>query len=340
MDVVTRVMEAGCICDLKISYYAGQVKLQPEDLGLDEDDLPEELYALGKRRLIPRDRVNRFKRIESKARRVLASTSWTFPATGCGRFVVATYINETNERLYEQKETFIEEMREFFQEYPKLRQERMVEWRDHLVGLSEKMTKLSVKKKEDFVNKGLQHLESLYPTCDGIARKFQFRWDWYSISFPSGESYSWANERANIRKEAMDKYRAYAESSVANFLESLVSELREEATKTVEIFADLLAEKRDASEVHHKQLRSMREFIDRFERMNFAGDVGVAKALERLRATLPEKVSELNDFNGGAGTLRGRIRKALGRVHEAATDAVKVPKIVASFLEFGRTVED
>jgi hypothetical protein len=339
MDVVTKVMQAGCICDLKISYYPGQVKLSPGDLGLKEEDLPEELYSLGKKRLIPRERVNRFKRIESRARRILADTSWEFPATSCGRFVVATYIDETNERLYEKKKDFIAEMRLFFEEYPELRQKRLVEWRDHLVELAGTM-KMTAKKRNEFVGNGLQHLESLYPTCDGLARKFQFRWDWYSIAFPSGESYTWSDQRADIRKEAMQKYKAYAERSVANFLESLVSDLREEATRTVEIFSDLLAEKKDSTDIHHKQLQSMRDFIDRFERMNFVGDASVARSLDRLRATLPDKVSELNDFNHGAGTLRGRIRKALAKVHDTATEVVKVPKIVSTFLEYGRTVED
>lgn len=334
MDVITRVMEAGCICDLKISYYIGQVKLQPSDLGLLDQDLPEELYALGKRRLIPRERVNLFKRVESRARRVLSDNSWAFPATSCGRFVSAHLIDEVNQKLYDEKVSFIDEMQAFFGEYQAVRQQMMTEWQEHLVKLAEK-------EGLDFdISAALRHLEGLYPTSDGLARRFQFRWDWYSLAFPSGESFSWSDQRAEIRKEAMLKYRAYAERSVANFLEGVAADLRAEVTRTVEIFAGLVAEKQDPAEIHHKQLQSVRDFLDRFERMNFLGDRSVAKALDRLRATLPENVADLNDFHHGAGTLRQRIRAALGKAHDAAVDVVSIPKVVGSFLEYGRTIDE
>lgn len=332
MDVITKVMEAGCICDLKISYYIGQVKLSGADLGLDAN-LPDDLYALGKRRLIPRERVNLFKRVESRARRVLSENSWAFPATSCGRFVAAHNIDTVNEKLYDEKGTFIVEMREFFDEYPRLRQEMLIEWRDHLVNLAERVGGFDV-------DDALQHLEGLYPTTDGLARRFQFRWDWYSLAFPSGESFAWSDQRANIRKEAMLKYKAYAERSVANFLESVASDLRAEATRTIEIFGGLVADNKHGSDIHHKQLQSMRDFLDRFERMNFLGDTSVSKSLSQLRATLPERVADLNDFHHGAGTMRTRIRSALKKVHTAAINVATVPDVVAAFLEYGRTIED
>lgn len=334
--VVSKMMEAGCICDLKISYYVGQVKLSAQDLGLDDSDLPDELYSLGRRRLIDRERINQFKKVESRARRALSSRSWDFPATSCGRFVVATYIDEVNDALLKEKEAFIDEMRAFFEEYPALRQEMLGRWQEHIAELWSKVN--GDVPYEEFVQRTLTAIDALYPTTDDLARRFQFRWDWYSITFPTGESYSWGQQRADIRKEAMLKYRAYAERSVANTMETIVAALREEAVKVTEMFAELIKEQGEPREVHHKQLQGLRDFIDRFERMNFIGDRSVAAAVAKLRKAVPQHVCYLNDAESGG--IRMRMREALAKVHEAATDVAKVTTVVGKFLEYGRSVDD
>ena len=64
LDVLTR---EGVLLNVSVRYWRATKKLKPEDLGLNPDNVSNRLISLGHKKLLPKDRLKEFARIESRA---------------------------------------------------------------------------------------------------------------------------------------------------------------------------------------------------------------------------------------------------------------------------------
>ena len=69
----------GSLIDLDISFWRGQRKLVADDLGLDLGPAAERVFSLGRKRLIPKEKMQTFQRVEHTARKAVDEASLPFP---------------------------------------------------------------------------------------------------------------------------------------------------------------------------------------------------------------------------------------------------------------------
>lgn len=64
LEALTR---EGVLINVSVRYWRASKKLEPGDLGLDAASLGERLISLGRKRLLPKDALAQFARIDSRA---------------------------------------------------------------------------------------------------------------------------------------------------------------------------------------------------------------------------------------------------------------------------------
>jgi len=127
-----KMFQSGMLCDVHIGYWTGLKKLQPSDLGLEPGDVPENLYSLGRKKLLPKETLGGFKNIESVARRIVRVHGFQF-ITGGARFIPTAFIKTVDDQLRELKQTrYMTEVRDFPDKYRDGRREMMSTWQDQL----------------------------------------------------------------------------------------------------------------------------------------------------------------------------------------------------------------
>jgi hypothetical protein len=329
-----KVFEAGQLCDVHISYWTGLRKLTPGDLGLDADDCPEDLVSLGRKRLLPKEALAEFKKVDATARKIISPPhGFKFPATSSAYFIPVARIPTIQTRLIECKARFIEALREFQDIYPAERRKMMAQWANHLWNRA--VQSIHVDNQESWVQAALERIDALYPTQDNVVESFQFRWDWFRIAFPDGDSFPIALEQDQVRGEMMAKYRQYADRRIQAFLENIVRSLRVAATEICAKWAESIEA---GKPIHHMRLRELHEFVARFRDMNFVQDRVLESQLNELDDILPDDTSVLNAPDTGG--LRTRIRSAIDQVVGATSNigANSARNVVKTFLGVSRNV--
>jgi hypothetical protein len=333
MDVkyVDRIFQAGMLCDVHIGYWTGLKKLHAEDLGLKSSNVPDDLISLGRKRLLPVDALSEFKAIDSAARRLIKPPNgFRFFATASAHFIPKNKLTEVNEKLTALKnDRFIPKLMEFQDEYPAQRRKMMKKWLGYL-------TKLAKRKRleDEFIEHALGIIDSYYPSQDEVIKQFTFYWDFYRIGFAGKDSFPVEAENEETRREIVRKYEEGYNMRVQSFLEDIVLSFRSAAAELCEKWSEDIA---GGTQIHHKRLKELREFIHRFKSMNFIGDRILHDKLESLEKVLPENVA---DINGDDNAARGRITKAMDKVKNATKDLGKYSarSVVNTFLGGGRRV--
>jgi hypothetical protein len=334
INTLGKVFEAGLLCDVHISYWTGLRKLTPGDLGLAAEDCPEDLVSLGRKRLLPKDALAEFKKVDATARKVIAPPNgFKFPATSSAYFIPSPRIPAIQTRLIECKARFIEALKEFQDIYPDERRKMMKVWESHL--WQRALSTVPDGERELWVQRALERIDALYPTQDDVVDAFQFRWDWFRIAFPEASSYPIELEQDAIRGEMMQRYRAYAERRIEAFLENVVRSMRSATVELCEKWAEAICA---GTSIHHLRLRELHNFIARFRDMNFVQDRVLEANLNELEDILPEDTSVLNAPDTGG--LRTRIQQAMVNVVSATSNigANSARNVVKTFLGASRAI--
>ena len=83
LDALTR---EGVLVNVSVRYWRATRKLNPEDLGLDPDNVTERLISLGHKKLLPREALERFALVESRAHSLVEASTFPF-LNGLGHFL-------------------------------------------------------------------------------------------------------------------------------------------------------------------------------------------------------------------------------------------------------------
>src|SRR5512137_1006879 len=124
LDALTR---EGVLINVSVRYWRATRKLNPEDLGLDPDNVTERLISLGHKKLLPREALERFALVEGRAHTLIEASTFPF-LNGLGHFLPNTKLEEVTRRLKELEVEFEVARQSFLNQYAHLRRQASAEW--------------------------------------------------------------------------------------------------------------------------------------------------------------------------------------------------------------------
>ena len=321
LDAVCR---RGVLVATSVRYWRGCKRLNAEDLGLDPAHVSDRLIQLGHKRLIPRDALQAFALIESRAHATVESSSFPFLG-GIGRFVPNPRLGDLTERLDKLRDEFRDATLDFVAGYGPLRDNAMVEWREaarHLNGSAERL---------------IATIEQSFPPAGEIAKRFAFETRLFQIAAPDHirlevaegmEQIEVADDRRRIAEDASRRLQ----SDLDGFIRESVAALREETARLAgEVLATI-----DGSEhgVHQRTLNRLTTFIDSFRSLNFAGDQQLETTLERFRRDLLQRSAE--DYRNDSGAMAS-LTDGLNHLRENAVNLARADArdVISRFGQMG-----
>lgn len=268
----------GVLLTLSVGKWSGAKKLNPDDLGLTPDQVPQ-FISLGRKMLIPKDEQNTFVQIENNARGALERESYPFPVGGA-RFVPRNRILDVDARMKEYQATYMSAMESFIDRYAEIREkmlETYPEYRDRL--------------------------EPFYPAAHQIRRLFYFTWQVFEIGEADG-----LREGETI--EAYQRFRENLKAQFDSFLNDVVIDARFKVQETCIKLAERVAK---GEIVNGNSIKSLTNMIERFENLNFVGDVRIEEQLKSLRAKLNvidvKELKEKDEVKNQLGAMAAQIAR-------------------------------
>ena len=310
------ICRRGVLVTTSIRFWRGCKRLNPEDLGLDPAHVSDRLIQLGHKRLVPRDALQRFALIESRAHAAVESSSFPFLG-GIARFVPNARLGPLKDQLDKLQEEFREALLDFIAGYAPLRENAMTEWRavaQNLNGSAERL---------------IATIEQSFPPALQLAQRFGFETRFFQIAAPDSirlevvegvEQLEVAEDRRRIAEDASRRLNA----GIDGFIRESVASLREETARLAE---DVLATINGSENgVHQRTLNRMTAFIDSFRTLNFAGDQQLEQTLERFHRDLLGRSAE--DYRNNSGAMAsltdGLTRLRQTAVQLASSDAREI----------------
>lgn len=326
LPLLEAVCRRGVLYSVRVRYWRGFKKLRAEDLGLDPDRLSERLIQLGHKRLVPKQALQPFALIESRAHSLVEAASFPFLG-GIARFVPNARLLDLTPKLERLGEDFRQATLDFVAGYSELRDEALDEWREaarkmNLNGSTEQL---------------IATIEQSFPPAGEITRKFGFETRMFQVAAPESlrievsesiEQMEISDERRRIAEEAGRRLQA----DLDGFIRDSVTALREETGKLAGEVLDTLDQ--STVLVHQRTLDRLTDFIERFRSLNFAGDAQLEQTLERFRRELLTRSADdyRNDRYALNSLTDGLERLRESAVHLAGTDA---RDIVSRFGQMG-----
>jgi len=279
MDALTR---SGVLITVSVRYWRATKKLNAEDIGLDPDRVTDRLISLGHKKLLPKNVLEPFALIESRAHRAVETNSFPF-LNGLGHFVPNRLLTPLTEKLDGLAAEFESATREFLAHYAERRTQALEEWR-------EVATKL-VRDPEHLV----ATIDASFPAVGKMQRHFGFATQLFQIRAPEHVQLDLTNavEQESLqqaRDDAARKATKQIETGVQQFMTDTVATLREQ---TAQLCHEMLETIRTGkSGVHQRTLNRLTSFIDQFKQLNFMGDFELEAMLNRTRSELLTRSAE------------------------------------------------
>ena len=300
----TDIFQEGLLVDLDISYWSGRKKLSLPELGVKPKDAKDagrfkDLFNLGTKRLIQKERIDDFVYWGNRARTVLDKMSVRFPI-GKARYVPQPMLEDLMKALGEIKAEFDEKVAKFLEDYSDLRDKMLDLYEEHADAIWEKhREELPDADGDKFTERFVTPIALAYPGKGKISSMFNMEWHTYSISAPA---------IPGVGKDQTEK--------INTFLDQVVVSLREEVTKYFEHVAGMIDNDQRFTE---KTMKALRSKIQRFRTLNFLGDGKVDEQLKELEKGFLKGASA-KDIRGSSeqlSALRNALKSCSNNVKEA-----------------------
>jgi hypothetical protein len=302
IEVLTR---EGVLINVSVKYWRATKKLKAEDLGLSPDNVEERLISLGHKKLLPKDSLQAFALIESRARSIVESATFPF-LDGLGHFLPNAKLQFVTEKLAELHQEFDQATREFLAHYAQTRESATQEWKQAAQKLPGDPERL------------LATIEGSFPRLDQMEKSFGFAVQMFQIRVPEqlGLEIVSAIEQAEVlkaREQAARKAAEQIHSGVQSFVSSCVASLREQTSKLCEEMLESI--KSGKNGVHQRTLNRLIKFIDEFKTLNFVGDRQMEEQLDRMRK---EFLSHTAEHYRDDAYARERLEQGLSSLAQTA----------------------
>jgi hypothetical protein len=189
------------------------------------------------------------------------------------------------------------------------------------------------REKEAFIDQFIRRIQAYYPTVESLRERFSLDWTVYEVALPKmrvAEADKISKDIA-VTEFANEEYRLQAQAKIGKFIDEVVQTLR---TETLELCNHIIANISEGKVIKGRTLTSLKDFIDKFQDLNFVGDVKIEKQLNDLRREYlsvhtPEQISEQPE-------LQEELKRRLKSMAEVATDMTDVSSITG---EYRRRIE-
>jgi hypothetical protein len=286
------------LINVSVRYWRATRKLNPEDLGLDPGNVTDRLISLGHKKLLPKEALERFALVESRAHSLIESGTFPF-LNGLGHFLPNTKLEEVTRKLKELEIEFDQARQAFLGQYAELRQQASAEWCEAAKRLVTDPDRL------------VATIEASFPNPAKMERAFGFETQLFQIRAPEklnlalvsqGEQQQIITARQRAAEEAAAQIHRGAESFVADCVASL-------RQQTAALCQEMLESMRTGKTgVHQKTLNRLVRFIDEFKQLNFVGDQQMEAELDRVRQEFLSRSAE--DYRDD-GVARTRLQAGL-----------------------------
>jgi hypothetical protein len=279
LDALTR---EGVLLNVSVRYWRATKKLNAEDLGLDPDQVTDRLISLGHKKLLPKEALEPFALIESRAHRLVECSTFTF-LNGLGHFLPNAKLSEVMARLEAFARAFSEAKAEFLVRYAERRAQGITEWREAAQKL--------VKNPEQLV----ATIEASFPAAGLMERHFGYATQLFQIRVPEGlelELVTTADQQhlQHSRDEAARAAAADIRRGVEQFVGDCIASLRQQTAQLCDEMLDSMRSGKTG--VHQKTLNRLVTFIDEFKKLNFMGDRQMDTALDKVRQEFLSRTAE------------------------------------------------
>jgi len=287
-DMFTKLFKDGILMDVNVRFWSAAKALSASDLGLKESDVAK-AFHLGRKMLIPAEVIQDFRRIESRARRLVEVNSFHFPI-GNARFIPKKKFSKVHKELNEFKEQYNALTEKLVENYEAYRLQMIPVYQEAAETAflksqpSEKEFSIEglEKEKEEFINAFMARIQAYYPPASSLREKFDLNWDVFEVAMPKmeagdAEEIADGQEKAEIAKL---EYQKQVQDKMSGFVSEVVTTLRSQAIDLCNKVAENLKGKKV---VHSRSLQSLRDYIDNFKELNFVGDTTVEAQLETFK---------------------------------------------------------
>lgn len=276
-DILSALTREGVLIHVSVRYWRGTRKLDAPDLGMAPDQVNERLVSLGHKRLLPKETLAPLALIEGRVHALVENSTFSFLG-GLARFLPNSKIAEVQAALDELEREFHSAKAAFFHAYQDNRIIALQEWTDMAARMSSDPARL------------LRTIEQSYPPAHKLEKTFGFEMRMFEVRAPQDVSlqlmnFGEYNAVVQARRQAASVASAQMRQQTESFIAECVTTLREQTAQLCEeMLASMQGGKTDG--VHQKTLNRLRNFIDQFKQLNFAGDTAMEEQLERVRRDL------------------------------------------------------
>ena len=302
LDVLTR---QGVLINVSVRYWRATKKLNPEDLGLNPDNVTERLINLGHKKLLPKEALEPFALIESRTHAFIEASTFPF-LNGLSRFLPNAKLQEALDRVNQVAGEFSRAKTEFLARYGEMRQHALAQW----LAAARKL----VSDPERLV----ATIEASFPDQSRMERYFEFSSQLFHIRVPESLDLQLVNAAQHqavveARDQAARSASERIHHGVEQFLGDCVITLRQQ---TAQLCEEMLESMRNGKTgVHQKTLNRLVRFIDQFKQLNFVGDQQMESELERVRQEFLNRSAE--EYRDQA-SARTRLQEGLQALGETA----------------------
>ena len=322
LDALTR---EGVLISVSVRYWRVTRKLNPEDLGLDRNNVTERLINLGHQKLLPREALEKFALVESRAHSLVEASTFPF-LNGLGHFLPNHKLEEVTRKLKELETEFDQARLGFVGKYAELRQQASVNWFEAAQRLVSDPQRL------------VATIEASFPNVAQMQRAFGFEVHLFQLRAPEGLDLALVNQGEQeqviaARQKAAAEAAAQIHQGAESFVADCVASLRQETAKLCE---DKLESMRTGkSGVHQKTLNRLVRFVDEFKQLNFVGDREMEAQLERVRQEFLLRSAE--DYRDDSAA-KARLEQGLTALAQTAREMAQQDsrELVERFGQLGR----
>lgn len=310
------IWETGVLVCLDIHMWTGTAGLDPDDLGLPQ--VPE-IYALGRKYLVPRHLLRAIQSTATRAYRALEHHSVPFPV-GRARFVPLQAAPTLIRQLEELRDDFNAAVDRFMGEYTLVWQAIMGQEYELAARAAYHVSRatgaLKDVSEEKFVRSYLERVRTAYPLPETVRSKFAFSYHAYQITAPELRALRSSAHAEDLARAAREAYRERMEA----FFDEAVRELRDRVAEACMEAAETIS--RTGTVTEHT-LRALRRMVEDFRTLNFVNDREVERMLNDFAQTyLSAPARTLRDTNAVPA-----LRRALDAIAAAARDASGISRV-------------
>lgn len=302
------IYKSGVIVDLSVSVWRAIAKLNPEEVGLEKSEVPDQVY-LGHKALMKREFFRETKSITFKAGSWLYQHSWSFPVGQC-RFVSYATLPKLLEKMREAETNFNAAVDRMVEEYGPRRAEMVEIFSKMFDEMLEKVYPNGNGDKAGAKRKLMAKLEDKYPTVGNLRSKFHFDFVVFEVA-PSefrGLSTTEAGDKAvtGVQQE----YREKITQKLDAFSESVINKLQEMVLDVT----GKLSQRTKAGTLNMNTVKGFRNWIEKFRQLNFVG-LDVDGALDELE----KKLSETEQGEMSTKEFMDKLDQDINAIRETAS---------------------